>query len=245
MPEAYLINTLFNDILKFPWPVMLEVDSLRLWYSISSVADQFDVRPVPQELLKPYDYFTSVAVLDDENPFESDVNTHSFIDYNTLHRLHVNHCDVMDSNLHTIIDLFVYDHLPKFVSRHLANLRLITLFDVSDFADALRRLEMTNKYWLFRYKIVTTFNSKTTGKPEEEGAASAQGEEGVSVNETTTNNNNNSQFNVYIDSLKNNVELQFKQLHNYPEDARLCTLHAFVQLTTGTVGLLERLLDWN
>nr|AXS01044.1 ORF025 [Spodoptera frugiperda granulovirus] len=228
MTDAYLINTIFNDILKFPWPVLLEVESLRLWYSLDSVLENFDINAdVSESQCRPYTSFNVIAMLDDDNPIDLSVDDHSFVDLQTLRSLHAKQCTVMDDNLHTIIDQFVVNHLPWFVSKHLNNLKLITVFDVNDFAECLQSLEMINKYWLFRYKIVTIKQQVNEIKQEDK-------EEKESFNNNTI-----------IDSLKNNLELQFKQLTTYPEHDRLRTLHSFIHLIKGTVGLLEQMLQWN
>ena len=231
MSEAYLLNTIFNDFLKFSWPVMLEVETLRLWYSLNSVLENFDVHPVAESECRRYASFKVTSILEDHVSVDVDVSEHLFVDYHTLQHLHSKLCDVMDKNLHATIDQFTTDHLPRFLVQHLSNLRLITIFDVSDFAETLHTLEMVHKYWLFRYKVVTM--KKEEGKEE-------------SVEENSQNDNNNACNKInLIDSLRNNLELQFQQLHNYPEYARLRTLNSFVQLAMGTVGLLEHLLDWN
>lgn len=231
-----MICTTFNDILKFSWPVLLEVETLRLWYSVTSIVENFDVKPTTDAECRSYDNFKIVAVLEDDEAADELIKDHTFIDYYAMRHLHVQHCDILDSNLHTIIDQFVNDHLPKLLSRHLSSLRLITIFDVTDFVDVLRSLEMQKKYWLFRYKVVTM-------KPFEAKEDSNQ-EDSVEIKEDV---NDNSLICVtLIDSLKNNLELQFKHLNTiYPENATLHTTNAFVKLASGTVGLLEQLLQWN
>lgn len=246
MSEAYLINTTFNDILKFTWPVILETDTLRLWYSLTSLLDNLDVTPMhDSNECRAYDSFTIVGVLDEDVPFDVNYSQHIFIDYHTLKKLHSKHCNVSDNNLHTIIDLFVTVQLPKIVSDHLGSLRLITLFDVTDFAELLRDLEIMNKYWLFRYKLVTMTSTPTTTTEEKKYEEKATTSEETEQENSSLCNDNFISQHLHIDSLKNNLELQFKLLHKYPEFARLRTMHAFVQLATGTVGLLEHMLNWN
>ncbi|ACH69378.1 hypothetical protein D1Q00_gp026 [Trichoplusia ni granulovirus LBIV-12] len=236
MSEAYLICTTFNDILKFFWPVVLEVDTLRLWYSLTSIVENFDVKPTTDSECRSFDSFKIVAVLEDDDDYDDVfIKDHSFIDYNAMRHLHVHHCDILDSNLHTIIDQFVYNHLPKLLSRHLSSLRLITIFDVTDFVQMLRSLEMIKKYWLFRYKVVTMKSLEATQSNEEDYVESKKDVD-----------NNNLLSVTLIDSLKTNLEIQFKHLNTvYPENATLHTTHAFVKLASGTVGLLEELLHWN
>lgn len=228
MSKAYFINTTFNDFLKFSWPVLLEADTLRLWYSLDSVVDNFNVQPVAESNCRPYSSFEVIAVLDDYEPTEIDASHHTFVDYHTLTYLHVQSCDVMDRNLRSIVEQFTTEHLPKVVSQHLSTLRLITIFDVADFAEMLHCLELVHKYWLFRYKIICMKKN--------------QEEEGDEIKDKVEDVND---CILYSNSLINNLELQFKELKNYPEHARLQTLNAFIHLTTGTVGLLEHLLDWH
>ncbi|AKR17494.1 hypothetical protein [Mocis latipes granulovirus] len=232
MSEVYLISTTFNDVLKFYWPVLLEKDTLRLWYSITSIFDNFDVKPTTNEVdqCRSYDSFNVTAIMEDceDGAEKDDIVDHTFIDYHDMRRLHVDHCDVLDSNLHTIIDQFVNSHLPKLLSRHLSNLRLITVFDITDFANVLSSLEMIKKYWLFRYKVVTMNTDVVKNKDN------ISDDENILIKHTL------------IDSLKNNLELQFKHLTTiYPESASLHTTNAFVKLACGTVGLLEELLNFN
>lgn len=247
MSEAYLISTTFNDILKFYWPVVLEVETLRLWYSLTSVADNFDVKPTTEEdECRSYDSFNIIAILDDDDndAHEEQIKNHSFIDYHTMRRLHVKHCDILDSNLHTLIDQFVNEHLPKLLSRHLSSLRLITIFDVSDFVEVLRSLEMIKKYWLFRYKIVTMKSLiRDDDKNNNENEDDVQSD--VQIKEKINKDTYLLRIKL-IDSLKDNLELQFKHLNtNYPKNATLHTTNSFVKLASGTVGLLEQLLNWN
>lgn len=240
MSEAYLISTTFNDILKFSWPVVLEVETLRLWYSLTSIVENFDVKTTTDAECRAYDSFNIIAVLEDDAVDEDYVKTHSFIDCHAMRHLHVQHCDILDSNLHTIIDQFVYDHLPKLMSRHLSSLKLITIFDVTDFVEVLRTLEMIKKYWLFRYKVVTMKSLNDTLNCNDNNNKIEEGE----IKKDVTDNNLLSL--TLIDSLKNNLELQFKHLSTiYPENATIHTTNSFVKLASGTVGLLEQLLNWN
>lgn len=240
MSEAYLISTTFNDILKFSWPVVLEVETLRLWYSLTSIVENFDVKTTTDAECRAYDFFNIIAVLEDDAIDEDYVKTHSFIDCHAMRHLHVQHCDILDSNLHAIIDQFVYDHLPKLMSRHLSSLKLITIFDVTDFVEVLRTLEMIKKYWLFRYKVVTMKSLNDTLNCNDNNNKNDEGE----IKKDVTDNNLLSL--TLIDSLKNNLELQFKHLSTiYPENATIHTTNSFVKLASGTVGLLEQLLNWN
>lgn len=237
MTDVYLINTIFNDVLKFPWPVLLEKESLCLWYSLDSVLDNFDIDDtvVSESQCRPYTTFNVIAMLDDDNPINVSVDDHSFVDLQTLRNLHAKHCNVMDDNLHTTINQFVINHLPWFVSKHLNNLKLVTVFDVNDFAESLNSLERINKYWLFRYKIVTI---------KQQGDETKIKQDDVVNNDKSLLENKNIN-NTLIESLKNNLELQFKQLNSYPEYDRLRALHSFIHLIKGSVGLLELMLHWN
>ena len=106
-------------------------------------------------------------------------------------------------------------------------LKLITIFDVPDLYTLLSRHEKINKYWLFRYKIVTVKFKQN----DKDGVKNAF----IDLDETQTK---------LCNSLCDNLELQFTNLDKH-EKIKLKTVTSFTSLIKGSVGILEHLLEWN
>nr|ANY57547.1 PlxyGVORF28 protein [Plutella xylostella granulovirus] len=128
--------------------------------------------------------------------------------------------DIVKINFDLALEQFLYTYLPNELMSHLENLKLTSLYDIPAFAKRCDVLDHFKKYWLFRFKIVT---------------ANYKGEE---------DENNDKDKLMLINSLINNVELQFSQLKNYEGCIKMQATSAFVKLCKGSVSLLEILLGW-
>lgn len=147
--QAYFIDSEYDDLYKFNWPVLIEKDSLCLWLDVNVLKTHFN--NFPDSVGKPITEFDIVKYIGDN------VNTQNknywFVTLKDLKNIKFIDT-LLNINFELLLNQFILTQLPQFVNQHLNSLSLISLYDIKDFWEELKILEHYKKYWLFRYKIV-------------------------------------------------------------------------------------------
>ncbi|AAM70227.1 hypothetical protein [Phthorimaea operculella granulovirus] len=216
--DVHFFRCEYDDLHKFEWPVLL-VDNL-IWLDVNCLRKQnFDL---PENLTtQKFDSgLEHIVSLDQEKlkiyTQQTSLTDYNFCKYQTLHA-------ALHHDYHMILEQFMFQHLPYYLSTH--PLKLISIFDIDEYWQQLKCIENKRKYFLFRMKIVT-----------------------VQFEHWKREKKSNSLFTPekckIINSLVDNINLN---LANLPNDGRLDKIYVLInfnRMLRGSIGILESLLDW-
>ncbi|QOD39992.1 Maph29 [Matsumuraeses phaseoli granulovirus] len=259
---VHLFDCEYDDLYKFEWPVILEYNSLCLWVDVLCLKNNGFELPSNVRIKKLREFAPTTLhhrlIVDVDNKkmitqtdqIDSDTINYEFCDVKTLQTINL---EYMNENYHTVLEQFIYQHLPYYLQIHINDLKLISLFNIQDYHDMYLYLENVRKYWLFRLKIILNVNKKNCDNDKVEFGDEA---ECSTQNSKTVSSPNEIGFESelgvvsYEDkqelckSLINNINIQFKHLNNYKLIDKLHVLINFNKLLKGSVGMLEVLLEW-
>lgn len=208
----------YDDLVQFEWPAILDQDTLQIWLDISCLKNKGFTFP---------------------NLHIKKIENFEYCEAHVLRSINQN-----NDFYKTILEQFLFFKLPIYFNDRLNELKLISVFDITDFWNEQKNINSIRKYWLLRFKIVTMLyeNKKTKSESEliPENFKSQNSEKNLAlINHKDTYNENN-----LVEDLINNVKLNFDNLQNYSKN-KIYGLLQFNKLLKGSVGLLEILLDWN
>ncbi|ABC61158.1 unknown [Choristoneura occidentalis granulovirus] len=231
----------YNDLFQFEWPAILDRSTLHLWLGIDCLRNKGFTFPINVPV-KKFNNVTSHIIQSKNNVIvikQKKINLDDQLDFCKSTDLLL--CNQDNDVYQTILEQFLFCHLPYYLNTHLNNLQLISLFDVSDYWNMLKNCDMVRKYWLFRLKIVTLTYEKT--KNEVQTNLEVQNNLKTSNKLTFTDIKTSNDVET-VETVINNVKMQFKLLQNYNSLDKVYVALNFNKLLKGSVGLLEVWLKW-
>nr|AHN92070.1 hypothetical protein AsGV031 [Agrotis segetum granulovirus] len=271
MPEAYILNTLYDDLYKFIWPVLIERGENNLWLDLVALKPYFKDICLKHNGKNKVEF---VILNDDQNVFSSD---YFFVPVKSINTCFSDD-EIINTTFKTVLSQFLWCQLPPIIHKRLDDLKLVSIFDIADFWNKLKLLDHFQKYWLFRYKIVVMRYENEKCLREQNNDSETSVEDGVDdgpKNDFKTSlemvcdincetelkskeekikeldldssyiNTINKENVSLIDSLMSNIDKQFEGIKkNDTEYTKLHTRNAFLTLLIGTTALLEQFLHW-
>lgn len=150
--EAYFVASAYDDLYKFDWPVLIERGAtMRLWLDIKGLSEHFSVGAL-ESAGRGLSDFEVVKVVGGERDEVESLEC-VFVRVRDLKSVKLDD-PLLATNFELVLNQFLWTQLPHFLNEHIGSLSLVSVFDIADFWDELKRLEHFRKYWLFRYKIV-------------------------------------------------------------------------------------------
>lgn len=148
--EAYFVASVYDDLYKFDWPVLIERGAMCLWLDVSNVREHFG--GLVEDAGRAVSEFEVVRVVGAQR---ADLEGRDFWFVRAQDLRNVKLPDALiNANFELVLSQFMWTQLPHFLNAHIESLDMVSIFDIKDFWDQLKLLEHFKKYWLFRYKIV-------------------------------------------------------------------------------------------